>query len=96
MNGASARSRSLGNRGGKPASIFRWEDDGDNSSMSKSQSQHRVNKADRKLRCLVANDDECQLYMMEVILKMNNFEVVKAQNGFEAFEKAAEAMQFTQ
>ena len=34
--------------------------------------------------------------MMEVILKMNNFEVVKAQNGFEAFEKAAEAMQFTQ
>ena len=34
--------------------------------------------------------------MMEVILKMNNFDVVKARNGFEAFEKAAEAMQFTQ
>ena len=33
--------------------------------------------------------------MMEVILKMNNFEVVKAQNGFEAFEKAAQAMQYT-
>ena len=65
------------------------------SNQSQSQSLQHASKADRKLRCLVANDDECQLYMMEVILKMNNFEVVKAQNGFEAFEKAAQAMQFT-
>ena len=32
--------------------------------------------------------------MMDIILKMNNFEVVQAQNGFEAFELAAEAMKF--
>jgi PleD family two-component response regulator len=61
-----------------------------------SQSFELGSKVNRKLRCLVANDDECQLYMMEVILNLNNFEVVKAQNGFEAFEKAAQAMLFTQ
>ena len=65
---------------------------------SKSQMSEGVvsEKTDRKLRCLVANDDDCQLYMMDVILKMNNFEVVKAQNGFEAFEKAADAMKYQQ
>jgi hypothetical protein len=31
---------------------------------------------DRKFRCLVANDDHCQLYMLDIVLKMTNFEVV--------------------
>ena len=34
--------------------------------------------------------------MMDVILKMNNFHVVQAQNGFQAFEKAAEAIKYQQ
>lgn len=51
-------------------------------------------REDRQLRCLVANDDECQLNIMDIILKMNKFHVTKAQNGFEAFEKAADAMKF--
>ena len=32
--------------------------------------------------------------MMDIILKLCNFEVVQTQNGFEAFEKAAEAMKY--
>jgi hypothetical protein len=32
--------------------------------------------------------------MMEIILKLNNFEVVTAQNGFEAFEHAAAAIKY--
>jgi PleD family two-component response regulator len=59
-------------------------------SIEKSVDSPSISK--RKLRCLVANDDSCQLYMMEIILKLNNFEVVTAQNGYEAFEIAAAAM----
>ena len=44
----------------------------------------------------MANDESCQLYMMEVILKLNNFEVTTAQNGFEAFELASEAYRYQQ
>jgi hypothetical protein len=32
--------------------------------------------------------------MLDVIFKLMNFEVVQAQNGFEAFELAAAAMKF--
>ena len=53
-------------------------------------------KEEKKYRCLVANDDSCQLYMMDIILKLMNFEVVQAQNGFEAFELAAAAMKYQQ
>jgi hypothetical protein len=34
--------------------------------------------------------------MMDIILKHMNFEVVQAQNGFEAFELAAAAMKYQQ
>ena len=34
--------------------------------------------------------------MMDIILKLANFEVVTAQNGFEAFEMVAAAMKFQQ
>ena len=50
----------------------------------------------RKYKVLVANDESCQLYMMEIILKLNNFEVTTAQNGFEAFELAADAIRYQQ
>jgi len=42
----------------------------------------------RKYKVLVANDDRSQLYMMSVILKLYNFEVTTAINGYEAFELA--------
>ena len=29
----------------------------------------------RKLKALIANDEPCQLYMIDVILKLHNFEV---------------------
>ena len=50
----------------------------------------------RKYKVLVANDDECQQYMIEVILKLNDYEDTIAQNGYEAFELASEALSYQQ
>lgn len=41
---------------------------------------------ERPFRVLIANDEPMQLYMLQVIFQMNNFDVVIAQNGHEAFE----------
>ena len=73
-------------------------EDDNASSISRSQQQPLAGFLDtkRKYKALVANDDQCQLYMIEVILKLNNFEVTVAQNGYEAFELASEAFRYKQ
>lgn len=48
------------------------------------------------MKCLIANDDECTLYMMEIIMKLHNFEVTTATNGFVAYQYASQAMKFKQ
>lgn len=40
---------------------------------------------------LIANDDPMQLYMLQVIFQMNNFDVTIAQNGHEAYELVVES-----
>ena len=37
-------------------------------------------------KVLIANDDPMQLYVLEVIFQMNNFNVITAINGHEAYE----------
>ena len=56
-------------------------------SKEKSPEQEKEkSESQRPFRVLIANDEQMQLYMLQVIFQMNNFEVVIAQNGHEAFE----------
>lgn len=41
-----------------------------------------------KLSCLLANDDLCQAFMMETILKFLDIKVLTTPNGFEALQAA--------
>lgn len=54
--------------------------------FSVDSSEGRLNDL-AKYKCLVANDDEMQLSMLELLLQNAEFEVLKARNGFEAIEK---------
>ena len=38
----------------------------------------KVDEENRNFKCLVANDDQCQLFMQETILKVCKFDVKKA------------------
>lgn len=40
-----------------------------------------------RFKCLIANDEAIILNLLTMLFKINNFEVVAAQNGHEAFEK---------
>ena len=40
-----------------------------------------------QLKCLIANDEEIQLFSLRELFKMCNFQVSCARNGFEAFEQ---------
>jgi hypothetical protein len=40
------------------------------------------------------NDEPCQLYMLDLIAKHCNFEVLTAVNGFQALEIAQKAINF--
>lgn len=45
-------------------------------------------------KCLVANDDPCQLFMKETMLKLCGCDVVTSRNGFEAYHNAMKAFIF--
>jgi CheY-like chemotaxis protein len=43
-------------------------------------------KEEKKLKCLLVNDDQMQLFVMTAVFRGLGYEVTASQNGFEAFE----------
>lgn len=39
------------------------------------------------MRCLIANDDPMQLYVLKTLFEQLNFEVITALNGAQAYEQ---------
>lgn len=50
------------------------------------KSQHSFVLDDNQLKCLIANDETLQLNILESMFSNQNFQVMTARNGHEAFE----------
>jgi len=44
------------------------------------------------LNCLIANYEPIQLMILAVLMKQNGYNVITAQNGYEAFQRVQETM----
>ena len=60
--------------------------------QSKNQSKNSESQSQTKFRCLIANDDPSQLYILKFLFTQSGFEVTTAINGFEAYQKVIKSI----
>lgn len=58
-----------------------------NTSNEGSNSEEEKDQEPGQLKCLIANDEDIQLFALSEMFKLCNFQVQCARNGFEAFEQ---------